>query len=42
MKRTEKLVPIMTMTQNRRQKVINRGLYICAGGLYVQIRQKFH
>ena len=29
-------------TQNRRQKVVNRGLYICVGGLYVRAGGGWH
>ena len=26
----------LSVSQNRRQKVVNRGLYVCAGVLYVR------
>jgi len=33
-----RLIPKSIYTQNRRQKVVNMGLHVCAGGLYVHAR----
>jgi len=33
---TKNDIVLFRSPQNRRQKVINRGLYVCTGGLYVR------